>query len=227
MTSTSLKQCVTTKIVRQFGRPHGVPGRLVGWVMAHRASNLQRSLWVVSLLDVQPTDQVLEVGFGPGLAIAELARRANQGHVYGIDHSDAMVRQTRKRNAAAIRTQRVTLLRTSVDRLPRFDKPLDTIVAVNSLGFWPNPTQQLGELRGLLRPGGHIALASQPRCAGATADTTARAGRELHDRLTQAGFTQARLETLPLAPPVVCVLATNPSEGQDEMPTSASPPPPA
>ncbi|MER7789614.1 methyltransferase domain-containing protein [Streptomyces sp. NPDC097640] len=71
---------------------------------------------VVSLLDVQPTDRVLEVGFGPGLTIAELARRASRGHVYGIDHSDAMVRQTRKRNAAAIRTQRVTLLHTSVDR---------------------------------------------------------------------------------------------------------------
>ncbi|MEV2253857.1 class I SAM-dependent methyltransferase [Streptomyces sp. NPDC050147] len=162
MTSTSLKQYVTTKIVRQFGRPQGLPGRLVGWVMAHRASNRQRSLWVVSLLEVQPTDRVLEVGFGPGLAIAELARRASKGHVYGIDHSDAMVRQTRKRNAAAIRTQRVTLLRASVDRLPRFDKTLDAIVAVNSLGFWPNPTQQLCELRGLLRPGGRIAPASQP-----------------------------------------------------------------
>ncbi|MEU0804962.1 class I SAM-dependent methyltransferase [Streptomyces sp. NPDC005970] len=123
------------------------------------------------VLDVQPTDRVLEVGFGPGLAIAELARLANQGHVYGIDHSDAMVRRTRKRNAAAIRTRRVTLLHTSVDRLPHFDKQLDAIVAVNSLGFWPNPTQQLSELRGLLRPGGRIALASQPRCAGATADT--------------------------------------------------------
>jgi ubiquinone/menaquinone biosynthesis C-methylase UbiE len=227
MTSTSLEQHVTTKIVRQFGRPHGMPGRLVGWVMAHRASNRQRSMWVVSLLDVQPTDRVLEVGFGPGLAIAELSRRASQGHVYGIDHSDAMVRQTRKRNAAAIRAQRVTLMHTSVDRLPRFDQPLDAIVAVNSLGFWPDPTQQLTELRGLLRPGGRIALASQPRCAGATADATARAGRELHDRLLQAGFTQARVETLPLTPPVVCVLATNPVQGQDEMPTTASPPSPA
>lgn len=227
MTSTSLKQRVATKIVGQFGRPHGVPGRLVGWFMAQRASSRQRSLWAVSLLDVQPTDQVLEVGFGPGLAIAELTRRACRGHVYGIDHSDAMVRQTHKRNAAAIRAHRVTLLHTSVDRLPRFDKPLDAIVAVNSLGFWPNPTQQLSELRGLLRPGGRIALASQPRCAGATAETTARAGRELHDLLTQAGFTQARTETLPLAPPVACVLATNPAERHDKIPTTASPLSPA
>ncbi|MFF3493099.1 class I SAM-dependent methyltransferase [Streptomyces sp. NPDC002795] len=227
MTSTSLKQRVTTKTVRQFGRPHGVPGRLVGWFMAHRDSNRRRSLWVVSLLDVQPADRVLEVGFGPGLAIAELARRADRGHVYGIDHSDAMVRRSRKHNAAVIRTQRVTLTHTSVDRLPHFDEPLDAIVAVNSLGFWPDPTQRLSDLRGLLRPGGRIALASQPRCAGATADTTARAGGELKDRLTRAGFIRARVETLPLAPPVACVLATNPAVGQGELPTTATPPPPA
>jgi ubiquinone/menaquinone biosynthesis C-methylase UbiE len=210
----SLKQRVIAHVVRQFGRPHGVTGRVAGWVMAHRGSNRQRNLWVVSLLDVQPTDRVLEIGFGPGLAIAELARRATRGRVYGIDHSEVMVRQASKRNAAAIRAQRVELLHTPVDRLPRFDQPLDAIVAVNSVGFWPNPTEQLSELRGLLRPGGRIALASQPRCPGATAATTARAGRELHDRLTQAGFTQARVETLQLNPPVACVLATNPADGQ-------------
>jgi ubiquinone/menaquinone biosynthesis C-methylase UbiE len=201
------------QVVRQFGRPHGVTGRLTGWVMAHRGSNRRRNLWVVSLLDVQPTDRVLEIGFGPGLAIAELARRATGGHVYGIDHSDVMARQASKRNATAIRGQRVELLHTSVEELPRFDKPLDAIVAVNSIGFWPDPVRHLRELRGLLRPGGRIALASQPRSAGATADTTARAGRELHDLLIQAGFTQARTETLPLTPPVACVLATNPADG--------------
>ena len=205
-----LKRRVIVKLVRQFHSPHGMAGRVAGWVMAHRGSNRQRNLWVVSLLDVQPTDRVLEIGFGPGLAIAELSRRATQGHVYGIDHSVVMVGQASRRNAAAIRDRRVTLLHTSVDQLPPFDEPLDAIVAVNSLGFWPQPEEQLRELRGLLRPGGRIALASQPRCVGATADTTARAGQELRDLLTQAGFTQPRLETLDLAPPVACVLATNP-----------------
>lgn len=202
-----------TRMVRQGGRPHGVPGRLTGWVMAHRSSNRQRNLWVVSLLYVQPTDRVLEIGFGPGLAIAELARRATRGHIYGIDHSDVAVRQASKRNAAAIRAGRVELLHSSVERLPRFDEPLDAIMAVNTVGFWPDPAQQLSELRGLLRPGGRIALASQPRIPGATADTTARAGRDLHDRLTQAGFTQVRMETLDLDPPVACVLAINPADG--------------
>ncbi len=212
MTSTPggapFRRRVVARVVQQFGRPRGTAGHLAGWVMAHRGSNRQRNRWVVSLLDVQPTDRVLEIGFGPGLAVAELARRATRGRVYGIDHSAVMVRQAGRRNAAAIRAGRVELRHTSVDRLPLLDEPLDAVVAVNSVGFWPDPAERLGALRGLLRPGGRIALASQPRCPGATADTTARAGRELRDLLTSAGFTPTRVEFLGLSPPVACVLAT-------------------
>jgi ubiquinone/menaquinone biosynthesis C-methylase UbiE len=61
-------------------------GSVAGWEMAHRPSNRQRNSWVVSLLDVQPADRILEIGFGPGLAIVELSRRiGDTGHVYGID----------------------------------------------------------------------------------------------------------------------------------------------
>jgi len=199
-------------MVRQFGHPRGIAGRVVGWIMAHRRSNQQRNSWAVSLLDVQPTDRVLEIGFGPGVAIAELAGRATRGQVYGVDHSEVMVQQASGRNAAAIRAHRVYLAHASVDQLPSFDGPLDAILAVNSVGFWPNPVEQLRQLRRLLRPGGRIALASQPRCPGATQATTARAAQELQEVLTQAGFTQIQAEILGLDPPVACVLATNPTD---------------
>jgi ubiquinone/menaquinone biosynthesis C-methylase UbiE len=208
-----LKQRVISTVVRQFGHPRGIAGRVVGWVMAHRRSNQQRNRWVVSLLDVQPTDRLLEIGFGPGVAIAELAGRATRGRVYGIDHSEVMLQQAGRRNAAAIRAHRVHLAHASVDQLPSFDDPLDAVLAVNSVGFWPAPVERLRQLRRLLRPGGRIALATQPRCPGATRTTTARAAQDLQDLLTQAGFSQVRAETLGLDPPVACVLANNPTDG--------------
>ena len=58
--------------------------------MAARDSNRSRNRWVVSQLDVQPTDRILEIGFGPGVAVGELARRATNGRIYGIDHSEVM-----------------------------------------------------------------------------------------------------------------------------------------
>jgi ubiquinone/menaquinone biosynthesis C-methylase UbiE len=180
-------------------------------VMAHRASNLQRNAWVVSLLNVQSTDRILEVGFGPGIAIGELSRRIGpSGHVYGIDHSKVMLKQASRGNAAAIRAGRVSLIRASVDDLPAtFAGPFDAIVSVNSLGFWTAPRTRLEELRQRLKPGGRIAIASQPRSAGATRSTSLAAGREITDLLESAGFSQARTEMLDLEPPVVCVLAVN------------------
>lgn len=205
------KHSIRRAVVRQFGYPRGAAGSIVGWVMAHRASNRQRNGWVVAQLNVRSADRVLEIGFGPGVAIAELSQRIGaSGHVYGIDHSRVMLEQASRRNAAAIRAGRVSLIQASVNDLPAaFDGPFDAIVAVNSLGFWTAPRTRLEELRRRLKPGGRIAIASQPRSAGATRSTSLAAGREITDLLESAGFSQARTEMLDLEPPVVCVLAVN------------------
>jgi SAM-dependent methyltransferase len=193
-------------VIGQAHHPRGAAGRVTAWEMAHRPSNRQRSRWVVSLLDIHPADRVLELGFGPGVAIAALAR-AGAAHVYGVDHSGVMLRQASRRNAAAIRAGRVTLIRASADQLPpALDGPFDAILAVNSLGFWPAPGQRLAELRRRLAPGGRMAIASQPRCPGATAGTSDRAAREIEALLTDAGFTHLSTQVLPLSPPVACVL---------------------
>jgi SAM-dependent methyltransferase len=195
-------------VIGQAHHPRGAAGHVTAWEMAHRPSNRQRSDWVVSLLGVRPDSRVLEIGFGPGRAVAQLVR-AGAGHVYGIDHSEVMLRQASRRNAAAIRAGRVTLVRASVDQIPpALDGPFDAIVAVNSLGFWPAPAERLAELRRRLAPGGRVAIASQPRCSGATPDTSRRAASEIEGLLGEAGFTQMRTETLRLSPPVACVLAT-------------------
>jgi SAM-dependent methyltransferase len=201
-------------VVGQFHQPRGTAGRVAGWEMTHRPSNRQRNRWVVSLLDVQPGEEVLEIGFGPGLAIAELSRRVGgTGHVHGIDHSAVMLRQAARRNAAAIAAGQVTLTRATVGQLPDSPGLFDAILAVNSLGFWPAPADRLGELRRRLRPGGRITIASQPRCPGATADTSRSAAGEIEALLGQAGYADARTETLGLDPPVICVLAVNPDPG--------------
>ncbi len=151
--------------------------------MAHRSSNRRRNTWVVSLLDVQPTDRVLEIGFGPGIAIGELARRTTEGVVIGVDQSEVMVRLARRRNAAAVHGGRVDLRLGSVEALPDLGGAMDKILSVNSMGFWPDPVARLSELRCRLRTGGVIAIASQPRCPGATRETSARAAREIDSAL--------------------------------------------
>jgi SAM-dependent methyltransferase len=199
-------QKLAIAIRSQFMQPRGFVGWLVGWVMALRSSNRERNLWAVELLKVEPTDRVLEIGFGPGIAIQELSRWATQGFVWGIDHSEVMVRQATQRNLDAVRAGRVDLRCGSVEHLPAFEKPFDKVLAVNNMGMWREPIERLKEIHTLMRPGGRIAIVSQPRCPGATAETTVAAGHEIVAHLTEAGFTHIRSNTLALKPPVVCVI---------------------
>jgi len=43
----STKQQAFRRIAGQFHRPHGLDGRLAGWVMAHRSSNRRRNRWAL------------------------------------------------------------------------------------------------------------------------------------------------------------------------------------
>src|SRR5918992_182540 len=204
-----LRQKVVTAVHAQFACPTGFWGRAAGLLMAHRSSNRRRNAWAVSLLELRPDDRVLEIGFGPGLAILEVSRIAREGYVCGIDHSELMLRQARRRNAEGIRRGVVDLRLASVDALPAFDAPFDKILAVNAMLFWTEPDARLEELRRLLRPGGLIAVAHQPRGPGATDQTSAAKGQEIAAALTRAGFSAVQVETLHLKPAVVCALGLN------------------
>ncbi len=155
---SSLRQA----IVRQFGKPTGLVGRLVGLVMATRPSNRERNRRTIDLLEIQPDDRVLEIGYGPGLAIEWAAERAHPGKVVGVDHSDLMRREAGRRNARAIEAGLVELHVASVDAMPAFDGPFDKVFAVNVYMFWPDPVRALARLAAVLKPRGTIALTFQP-----------------------------------------------------------------
>jgi SAM-dependent methyltransferase len=207
----SIKQRVRRRAVRQFHNPTGPAGHVVGWIMGRRSSNVERNRWAVDLLRIQPTERVIELGCGPGVGIAALASAATRGQVVGVDRSEVMIGQARRRNAAAIKAGRVRLIGAPVDRLLQVAAgQFDAALAVNTVGMWPEPAERLRDVGQLLRPGGRIALVSQPRCPGATAATSAAAAEELTALLRNAGYDDLRCETLDLDPPVACVLATHP-----------------
>ena len=213
---TGLRKRVFTRVVQQFHRPTGPAGHVAGWVMGHRKSNVRRIRWAVDLLDVRSTDRVVEFGCGPGVGIEALAHRARDGLVVGVDHSEVMIRQARRRNSGAIGTGRIFLLCAPVEqsslesnlRTNLANAPFDAALAVNTVGFWREPARRLREIGDLLRPGGRIALVSQPRNPGADRATSRAAAEELTALAGEAGFENLRVEMLPLNPPAACVLGT-------------------
>src|SRR5215475_11505996 len=169
---------------KQYAKPEGMLGSIVGHVMAMK--NRERSEFVFSVLDLKAQDHVLEIGFGPGTDIARASDAAK--FVAGIDHSDVMVKQASKRNSAAIRDGRVHLQLASAGKLPFPDGHFDKIFTINCAQFWKDSVGTLKEVNRVLKPGGSIALAIQPRQKGATEDHAHQAGRGLADAMKKAGF---------------------------------------
>jgi ubiquinone/menaquinone biosynthesis C-methylase UbiE len=186
------RNLVIKRFSSQFAHPEGWVGRFVGVILALK--NRQRNAWAISLLDIQPDDQVLEIGFGPGQAIQEVAKVTPNGFVTGIDLSDVMVAQASKRNAAAIRSGRVFLQKGAESPLPFEDNKFNKVFAVNSMQFWSNPIAGLEEVRRVLKPGGRVVITIQPMWAKIEEEVQSVA-EKLVFQLKQVGFKQVRLET--------------------------------
>jgi cyclopropane fatty-acyl-phospholipid synthase-like methyltransferase len=198
--------------MRQFGRPSGPLGRLAGLVMEWRPSNRERNRRTLELLELGPGDRVLEIGFGPGLAVKWAARRAR--FVAGIDHSETMLKRAVRRNARAIARGGVELRRASAEDWSDPRASFDKAFAVNVYMFWKQPTAVFHAIAGALRPGGTVAITHQPRQAGATNQGTSRAADLIAGHLREAGFERVRVQLLPMKPVnAVCVLGHKPGDG--------------
>ena len=148
--------CPTTgwkgRLARQFGKPEGRMGRLVGHAMSVR--NAARSKWVVSLLDIEAVDRVLEIGFGSGRDLRRVASLATQGLTAGVDHSPEMVKMARGKSIGAILSGRADIRLGSADAIPFPDACFTKAFSINAIQFWRDRRVALLEVSRVLRPGG-------------------------------------------------------------------------
>ncbi len=199
--------CPTTgwkaRVARQFGKPEGRMGRLVGYAMS--VKNRARSEWVLSLLNIQAADRVLEIGFGSGRDLRRVASLSTEGLAAGVDHSAEMVKMARGKSIGAILAGRADIRHGSAERIPFPDACFNKAFSINAVQFWRDRRAALIEIRRVLRTGGLIAIALEPR--GASSPELALAnGQVMAADLAAAGFQEVQLESNALGrAPTVCV----------------------
>jgi ubiquinone/menaquinone biosynthesis C-methylase UbiE len=175
-----------------FCAPKGALGRLGGQLMSQ---DRWLPTWVLDLLEVKPSDSVLEVGFGPGLGLQLAAIKAYQGKVAGVELSETMLEMAHRRNRALIEAGQIELHLGSVEKLPFGNATFDKAMTMNSLHLWPNPVAGLREVRRTLREGGRIAVAIT-RFSYASSD-------KFEQYLTDAGFIDVSVHT---GEPGICAI---------------------
>ncbi len=187
-------------VVRQFSKPSGPLGHVAGWIMAARGSNRARSEWAVNLVAPRPGEELLEIGCGPGHALAFASTRAQGLKLTGIDHSAVMIGQATKRlRREAVGTE-WSLFEGDLALLRQWPGRFDAIWWVNVVQFLPDMAAALARLRAALKPGGRLVTVYQPRHAHPTRADAERKAADVERAMRALGFGGVRAEILELKP---------------------------
>ncbi|MFK5968623.1 MAG: class I SAM-dependent methyltransferase [Candidatus Marithrix sp.] len=146
---------IPTKILSQQARkPSGLIGRYVMPILFKGNADLNN--FVQESLELTKTDDILEIGFGPGKLLNEIALIANS--VAGIDFSAAMVAKASKINQQHIKNNKLRIQQGECKNLPYANNFFDKVCSVNTLYFWDDPQVYLQEIFRVTKIGGKIVL---------------------------------------------------------------------
>jgi ubiquinone/menaquinone biosynthesis C-methylase UbiE len=170
------------------------------------ADPVVRAAWSARLREWIPDAgaEVLDVGCGTGSLSLALADQGH--HVTGVDLSEGMVEQARRKLAGA--GHDVSVLLGDATDPPVGDRRFDVVLARHLLWTLPDPHAALRNWIRLLRPGGHVVLV-EGRWAGAdpSATDTSDAGMPWAGGVPAAALTVA---VRPLVTRVHVELLTDP-----------------
>ena len=121
-------------------------------------STSAHNLLVLDQLAVQPTDRVLEIGFGGGALLAKIVEKAFEGFVAGVELSEAMVANAKVRFRAELTAGRLEIQQGRVESLPYPNAHFNKACTVNTVNFWPDLARCFAELSRVIRPGGQLIL---------------------------------------------------------------------
>ena len=121
----------------------------VGWVIAKAMPIIEAGLYetVAEMLDLQPDDELLDIGCGPGAFLAAKAQHVRR--VVGLDLSRVMLREAERRLADRIAAGTAQLVTGSAAELPFDDGEFSAVTAINA------PVKHAEAFR-VLRPGGRL-----------------------------------------------------------------------
>jgi ubiquinone/menaquinone biosynthesis C-methylase UbiE len=115
---------------------------------AHHSDITEQTL---ALMDLEPTDRVLDLGCGTGWASRRMASLANE--VIGLDVADEMLRRAEQASAGI---NNVRYVWGSAEKIPVADNSFTKVLSVESFYYYADQGKVLDELRRVTSPGGRL-----------------------------------------------------------------------
>ena len=160
-----------------------------------------RIKWAVDLMDVQPGDQVLEIGCGAGAGAEAICAHLETGKLFAIDRSESGVDRTKRRNQRYVDAGRLVVRQIDLATLRVPVKRLNKVFAFNVNLFWVRKcVDEVALLHERVVPGGAVYLfyeANRP-------DLVPNIVRKTSAALSEGGFRVSVVEQK--APAVVGII---------------------
>jgi cyclopropane fatty-acyl-phospholipid synthase-like methyltransferase len=116
----------------------------------------ERLAAAIATLRLKPTDRVLEIGCGFGVAASLICEQIRSGSYVAVDRSEASVRAARKRNRRFIETGRAEFYTVAFEAFDPNGRTFDKIVAIRVRAFRDDPEGSRSLVSRWLAPGGEI-----------------------------------------------------------------------
>jgi ubiquinone/menaquinone biosynthesis C-methylase UbiE len=181
----------------QARKPTGLLGRYL-MTKIFNEGNADLNSFVMDMLQLQSSDMVLEIGFGTGKLINQMAAITTEGVVEGIDFSEVMFKRASRANNHHISNGKVRLRRGECENLPFQNEFFNKLCSINTLYFWKDPDKYFLEMFRVIKPGGIIAIGfrddKQMSNLNLSSDIfTTYSQIEVINLLSNAGFSDARV----------------------------------
>jgi ubiquinone/menaquinone biosynthesis C-methylase UbiE len=182
---------------RNARRPSGARARATYKDPLYHRPNF---LAILNILQLRPTDYLLEVGCGGGAFLKDALRSGCRAAA--IDHSFEMVKLASEVNREAIDQKRLIILEAEADRLPYPDATFTCAVMTGVFNFLPDPAAVLSEIDRVLNTHGRLVIfTGSKELRGTPAAPEPVASRltfyeddELEKLARGVGFAHARVE---------------------------------
>ena len=143
-------------IGKQMQYPKGFLGKvLFAWMTP---KTIAHARWTSDLLEIQPEDKIIEIGFGNGANIKLLLQKAIRGSVTGVEISKTAIEMASKKNAKAISEGRVKLHLAHGNTIPSENNVFDKACSVATAYVIEDPGAVFKEMFRVLKPKGRAAI---------------------------------------------------------------------
>lgn len=140
---------------REIAHVMGYQG--IGWLERPEREKEENTSRLIKNMDIQPGDDIADIGAGSGYHVFRMAPLAKEGLVYAVDIQPEMLNEIRKKKKST-GLENIEVVRGSEKSINLPDNSVDKILMVDVYHEFSHPVEMLNSMQSALRKDGEIYL---------------------------------------------------------------------